>query len=80
MGCGGGGGGGGGVGGGGAYIAQYPCNSIAIVWAKQAGGGNERMIDSCIKVLSKRKSCEGQYELPCLSTYRWLYTNKFVYV
>jgi len=32
---------------GGAYIAQWACNSIAIVRAMQVEGGNKRMIDSC---------------------------------
>ena len=29
------------------YLAQQPCNSIATVWAMQAGRKNEGMIDSC---------------------------------
>jgi len=32
---------------GGVYIAQESCNSIATVWAMQAGRTNERTIDSC---------------------------------
>jgi len=31
---------------GGSNIAQSYCNSIAIVWAVQLGGGNTRMVDS----------------------------------
>ena len=34
---------------GGLYIAQQRCNSIALLWAVQVGGGNTRKIDSCIK-------------------------------
>jgi len=33
--------------GGGSYIAQQSRNSIAVVWARLMGGGNEGMIDSC---------------------------------
>jgi len=33
--------------GGWSYIAQQSCNSIAIVYAMQVGGGNKRRIDSC---------------------------------
>jgi len=32
---------------GGAYLAQWPCDSIAIVRAMQMRGGNKKMIDSC---------------------------------
>jgi len=32
---------------GGSCIAQSPCNSIATVWAMQAGRKNERKIDAC---------------------------------
>jgi len=39
------------VGGGGSCIAQSPCNSIAIVWTMQVGGGQKRMNRSCIKAL-----------------------------
>ena len=31
----------------GLYVAQQPCNSIATVWAMQAGRKNERTIDLC---------------------------------
>jgi len=31
----------------GSYIAQSPCDSIATVWAMQAGRKNARTIDSC---------------------------------
>jgi len=34
---------------GGSYIAQWSCNSIALLWGMQVGEGNTRMIDSCIK-------------------------------
>ena len=37
--------------GGASYIAQYMCNSIAVVRTMQVGGGNERMIGSSTKVL-----------------------------
>ena len=33
--------------GGGSNIAQKSCNSIATLWAMQAGRKNERTIDSC---------------------------------
>ena len=32
---------------GGLYIARWLCNSIATVWAMQAGRKHERTIDSC---------------------------------
>jgi len=37
--------------GGGSYLAQQSCNSTAIVWALQVGGGNKTMTDSCTKAL-----------------------------
>jgi len=33
--------------GGSSYIAQTSCNSIAVVWVMQMGGGNTGMMDSC---------------------------------
>jgi len=37
--------------GGGAYIAKWACNSIAIGYGLQVGGGNKRMTDSYNKAL-----------------------------
>jgi len=48
--------------GGGACIARYACNSIAILWAKQAGGGSKGSLIRAQKPRSKRVSPRARAE------------------